>query len=105
MAHGRYCPALDAGSGSLAPTNSPRFSPAAGAAAGAWLAGRLRAPAPYLLGPLAVTAMWHLSGVIEAKLPFVWVIAMQVVVGAGIGSTFVGTRLRDLALIFRTKTG
>lgn len=61
---------------------------------GYFLAKRLRLAAPYLLGPLIVSAALHLTGVTEARPPGLVVVAAQVVVGAAIGCRFVGISVR-----------
>ncbi len=61
---------------------------------GYWLARRLRLAAPFLLGPLLLSAAVHLSGLTAATPPGILVIAAQVVVGSAIGCRFVGISLR-----------
>ncbi|HSF64415.1 MAG TPA: AbrB family transcriptional regulator [Paracoccaceae bacterium] len=62
---------------------------ALGALAG-WL---LRLPAKYILGPMIVSAAVHLVGWTDYKLPVEMVIVAQVVIGATIGTRFVGAPL------------
>lgn len=63
------------------------------------LARRLRIPAPYLLGPLLLSAAAHLSGLTDARPPGLVVNAAQVVVGAAIGCRFVGVRWQRIVAI------
>lgn len=58
------------------------------------LARRLRLAAPFLLGPLFLSAAVHLAGLTAAKPPGLLVVAAQVVVGSAIGCRFVGVSLR-----------
>ena len=58
------------------------------------LAKRLRLAAPFLLGPLVLSAAAHMTGLTEAKPPGLLVVAAQVVVGSAIGCRFVGIALR-----------
>ena len=61
------------------------------AAIGGYFAGRaLRFPAAIMTGPLAASALLHLTGVTDA-VPPAWTIAMtQIVVGTGLGARFAG---------------
>jgi hypothetical protein len=61
---------------------------------GYYTARRLKLAAPFLLGPLFLSAAAHLSGLTAAKPPGDLVIAAQVVVGSAIGCRFVGLALR-----------
>lgn len=56
---------------------------------GALGAQRLRIPAAYMVGPMLLSALAHLSGVTASKPPFAVVAVAQVVVGAAIGVRFV----------------
>lgn len=58
----------------------------------------LRIPAAGLVGPMALSAIAHLSGWTAAKPPFELIAAAQVVVGSAIGARFAGV---SLALIRR----
>lgn len=60
-------------------------------------AGRLmRLPASFMMGPMIVSAIAHLSGLTDSKPPGELVAAAQVVVGAGIGCRFVGAAIDKL---------
>lgn len=63
---------------------------AACAAVGATLGKALRLPAGVLVGPMLLSAAAHLGGLTDARPPDTLVHAAQVVIGAGIGSRFVG---------------
>lgn len=62
------------------------------------LAGRLRVPLPYLVGPLAVSAALRPAGVVSGALPGWLVEAALTVCGASIGTRFAGFGLRQLAV-------
>lgn len=61
------------------------------AATGGYFGGRaLRFPAPIMTGPLALSALAHLTGLTDA-VPPAWTISVtQVVVGTGLGARFAG---------------
>jgi membrane AbrB-like protein len=56
----------------------------------------LRMPAAFMMGPMLMSAIAHLSGFTDSKPPGELVAAAQVVVGCGIGCRFVGTALNQL---------
>lgn len=60
----------------------------------------LRLPAAHLTGPMLLSAAVHITGLTALRPPVELVAGAQVVVGAALGSRFVGARLRDL-----TRTG
>jgi len=63
-----------------------------------FLAARaLRLPAPFLIGPLLLSAVIHMAGLSEASPPGVLVLAAQVVVGSSIGCRFAGVPPRRVA--------
>lgn len=63
---------------------------------GAALGRLLRLPAPFMMGPLIVSAIAHLAGLTGSQPPGELVAAAQVVVGCGIGCRFVGAALGQL---------
>jgi membrane AbrB-like protein len=63
---------------------------------GAALGRGLRLPASFMMGPMIVSAIAHLSGLTASKPPGELVAAAQVVVGAGIGCRFVGAAIDKL---------
>lgn len=67
---------------------------AAAGIVGYLLARRLRIPAPYLLGPLLLSAAIHMAGLTTARPPGILINAAQVVVGSAIGCRFVGVSFR-----------
>jgi membrane AbrB-like protein len=70
---------------------------AAGCAALGLVIGRLlRLPAWHLVGPLAVSAAVHMSGIADFRIPGWALAAAQVGLGATIGCRFVGLTLRTL---------
>jgi hypothetical protein len=60
-------------------------------------AQRLRLPAASILGPMALSAAAHMTGLTEATPPAELVAAAQVVAGSAIGARFAGTAARSLA--------
>ena len=68
-------------------------------AAGYGLAVKLRIPAPFLIGPLLVSAALHMTGFTAASPPSLLVNAAQVVVGSAIGCRFVGVPFRRVLSI------
>lgn len=72
---------------------------ACGAAGG--LAGlRLRLPAPTFLGPMLCSAAVHMLGWTSGSPPVWLVVAAQIILGAIVGSRFIGVSLRDIARAF-----
>jgi membrane AbrB-like protein len=64
--------------------------------AGATIGRLLRLPAAFMMGPMIMSAIVHLSGFTASKPPGELVAAAQVVVGAGIGCRFVGAAIDKL---------
>lgn len=60
-------------------------------------ARRLRLPAPFLLGPMVLSAIVHMTGLTAAKPPDVLIRTAQIVIGSAIGCRFVGVSLRRVA--------
>ena len=59
-----------------------------------WLLQKVKAPVPYMLGPLLASALLRFPGVIEGGLPG-WLVELSLVVtGSSIGSRFHGAPLR-----------
>lgn len=56
-----------------------------GATAAGWAAERLHVPAPWLVGPLAVTVLLRLAAGLPRAVPGGFLVAAQVVLGLGIG--------------------
>ena len=62
-----------------------------------WPGARLiRIPAGQLVGPLALSAAAHMSGIVSAMPPGEVVAAAQVALGAAIGARFVGAKLSEI---------
>lgn len=72
---------------------------------GAPIAGALRIPAGALVGPMVLSAIFHLAGLTEGSPPALAIAAAQVVVGAFIGCRFAGTTIRGVAVIGATAIG
>ncbi|HZP99815.1 MAG TPA: AbrB family transcriptional regulator [Reyranella sp.] len=64
--------------------------------AGAAVGRGLRLPAAFMMGPMVLSAIAHLSGFTNSKPPGELVAAAQIVVGAGIGCRFVGAAIDKL---------
>ncbi|WP_395714629.1 AbrB family transcriptional regulator [Reyranella sp.] len=64
--------------------------------AGALLGRLLRLPASFMMGPMILSAIVHLSGVTDSKPPGELVAAAQIVMGTGIGCRFVGAAIDRL---------
>jgi hypothetical protein len=63
---------------------------------GAIVGRLLRLPAAFMMGPMILSAIAHLSGLTNSRPPGELVAAAQVVVGAGIGCRFVGAAIDKL---------
>lgn len=72
---------------------------------GALAGAALRFPAARLTGPMAASAIAHLTSLSAAQPPAELVMAAQVVVGSALGCRFVGMRWRDLAATARLALG
>lgn len=59
-------------------------------AGGWWIARRLGLPGAPMVGPMLASAVLHVTGVTGAKPPVELIVASQVVIGAYIGSRYVG---------------
>ncbi len=66
------------------------------AAMGGWGAKAIHMPAPWLFGPLLVSAGLHLTGLSSAQLPWLLVACAQVVIGCCLGCRFQGSHWRAL---------
>lgn len=64
--------------------------------AGAALGRLLRLPASFMMGPMILSAVVHLSGVTDSKPPGELVAAAQIVMGTAIGCRFVGAAIDRL---------
>ena len=69
----------------------------AAAVAGALLGRLLRLPAGLLLGPMILSGIAHLSGVVGLPPPTLAVIAAQIVLGTIVGCRFVGVPIGEIA--------
>ena len=63
---------------------------------GAVVGRALKLPASFMMGPMLMSAIAHLSGLTASKPPGELVAAAQIVVGAGIGCRFVGAAIDQL---------
>lgn len=59
---------------------------------GTWLGGKLRLPAPGLLGPMALSGIAHLTGLTHSSPPGLLVVLAQVVLGTLMGCRFKGAK-------------
>ena len=64
---------------------------------GSFLGTRLRFPAPTFLGPMAISALLHLTEVTQSAPPGMMVSAAQVILGCVLGCRFIGIHPRELA--------
>ena len=70
------------------------------AATGMVLGPRLRLPAAHMVGPLVLSAVAHVTGLVDLGSP-AWLLNLaQLVVGSGLGSTFAGSTGRQLIRAF-----
>jgi hypothetical protein len=69
------------------------------AVVGATVAGRLRIPAAFLVGPMVLSAIVHLIGITTSRPPTALVSAAQVVMGTAIGCRFAGVALRIIGRV------
>lgn len=65
----------------------------------------LRLPARYLLGPMLVSALLHVLGITDFKLPSSVIAVAQVVLGSSIGCRFAGVRPGLVAHVFLLSIG
>lgn len=68
-------------------------------AVGAPIAKALRIPAGALVGPMVLSAIFHLAGLTDGSPPALAIAAAQVVIGSFIGCRFAGTTIRRVAVI------
>ncbi|WP_417254298.1 AbrB family transcriptional regulator [Celeribacter sp.] len=64
---------------------------------GTWLGGKLKLPAPGLLGPMLLSGAAHISGLTSSSPPGFLVIVAQVVLGSTMGCRFRGAKPRLVA--------
>ncbi|WP_255663330.1 AbrB family transcriptional regulator [Nitratireductor sp. B36] len=69
------------------------------------LGGLVNLPARYLLGPLIVSVIVHISGISTFKPPWELVALAQLVLGSVIGCRFAGSRTVDILQIFLASLG
>lgn len=69
----------------------------AAAIGGSYIGIWLRLPAPTFLGPMAISAMLHLTEVTQSAPPGMMVSGAQVILGCVLGCRFIGIRPRELA--------
>ena len=71
-----------------------------------WPGARLlRIPAGQLVGPLALSAAAHLTGLVSAMPPGEFVAVAQVALGAAIGARFVGARITEIWRVIAVSMG
>lgn len=64
---------------------------------GGLILGRfVKLPAPYLLGPMAVSVVVHITGWSSFKPPWELIVAAQLVLGTAIGCRFAGSRTQEV---------
>ncbi len=62
---------------------------------GFWLANLARVPAPFLIGPMLLSAAAHITGLTDASPPGILVAIAQVLIGTSMGCRFTGVSIRD----------
>lgn len=67
------------------------------AVTGILAARRLRLPAPFLLGPMVLSSVAHLTGLVESAPPTLLVFAAQLIIGTIIGCRFANVPSREIA--------
>lgn len=65
----------------------------------------LRLPAPYLLGPMIISACFHVSALTEFQLPSVVIAVAQIVLGSNLGCRFAGVPAAKIAQVFALSIG
>lgn len=73
--------------------------------AGLALGRYVKMPARYLMGPLIVSVIVHISGVSNFKAPWELVVIAQLVLGTTIGCRFAGSRTREILWILLISIG
>jgi hypothetical protein len=64
---------------------------------GFWVANLARVPAPFLIGPMLLSAAAHVTGLTDASPPGILVAIAQVLIGTSMGCRFTGVSIRDVA--------
>jgi membrane AbrB-like protein len=72
---------------------------------GTGLGSLLRLPAPFLTGSMALSALVHIAGLTEFRVPPLLIVLAQIGVGAGLGARFAGVSLRALWRVVSVGTG
>jgi membrane AbrB-like protein len=72
---------------------------------GTVLGKRLRLPAPFLTGSMALSALIHVAGLTAFRVPPLLVLLAQIGIGSGLGARFAGVRPRTLGRIVFVGTG
>ncbi len=73
----------------------------AAGAVGAWVGVRMRMPAGWITGPILLSGLAHLTGVIETVPPLWLLTVTQVVIGTSLGVRFAGMPLGQVWLAMR----
>lgn len=72
---------------------------------GYWLGGVLRLPAYHLLGPMFVTGVLSIAGIIDVMPPMILIYLAQLVIGSAIGLRFLGTTVGEIKRIILLSCG
>jgi len=72
---------------------------------GTVLGKRLRLPAPFLTGSMALSALIHVAGFTAFRVPPLLVLLAQIGIGSGLGARFAGVKPRTLGRIVFVGTG
>ena len=73
--------------------------------AGYWLGGLLRLPAYHLLGPMFVTGILSIAGIIDVMPPMILIFMAQLVIGSAIGLRFLGTTVGEIKRVIFLSCG
>ena len=72
---------------------------------GPFLAGKLRLPAAFLMGPMIFSAIAHLTGFSEHSPPGLLVAVAQIVLGTAVGCRFAGVEVREVLRVVWVSIG
>ena len=67
------------------------------AVVGLWLGKLLKLPAAQIFGPMLLSGLAHLTGIVTVAPPTLFILVAQLVIGTVIGSRFVGVSPREVA--------
>lgn len=77
----------------------------AGALTGWWLLRRMGLPGASIVGPMLICGLMYSLGITDAHLPDELINLAQWILGAGVGTSFIGIRLREMANLIAVTVG